>query len=114
MLEVLPLLSPHKQLCMQLNPKQIIHTNVFMGGRYQYSQCIVFGFLPLQGFLFFFKEEVHCGEQCFMTYNKNPCKGHFFDQRKLSVLLREHFHLLLSPSLIWNAHGSALTHNIRK
>ena len=75
--EALPLLSPLKQLRTQLVPEQIIHADVFMGRRHEHSQG-VFGFSPLQGFLLFFKEEVHCGKQCFMTYNKNPCKDHFF------------------------------------
>lgn len=34
---------------------------------------------------FFFCKEVQCGKQCFMAYNKNPCKDHF-DQMKLCVL----------------------------
>lgn len=84
--EALPLLSPLKQLCTRLDPEQITHTDVFMGRRHEHSQGVVFGSSPLQGFLLFFKEEVHCGKQCFMTYNKNPGKDHFLDPKKLSVL----------------------------
>lgn len=52
-------------------------TDVFMGRRHEDLQGFAFSFSPLQGFPFCFKEEVHCGKQCFMAHNKNPCKDHF-------------------------------------
>lgn len=104
--------SLHKQLCMQLYPKQIICTDVFMGRKHEYAACC-FQLLTTARISFLFQGKRYIVVSSVLwPIIKTLVKTIFWpNEAKCSF---QSPRLFLSSSLYWNAHSSALMDNIRK